>query len=401
MKRTFRPSDVLDAAVLPIFTTSTFSAPTAQELKRRFEVLTGKRKPTGHEHCMYARFGTPNSLAAEAQLVQLERGAQAALLFPSGMSAITKTVVAHTKPGDVILYTVPVYGCTETFFSQECPQELNRRAIPVDTSHLKSVERALRAYRGSVAMVFIETPANPTLRLSDIKAICDLVAARQRGRRILTVVDNTFMGPCFQHPLSLGADIAVYSCTKFIGGHSDLTAGAVLTRDPKLIIPIKSKRDVWGPTIAPFTCWQISRSVEELPLRMNAQANGANLVARFLAQHPKVGRVFYPGLMGTPDQDFIYESQCDSGGSMVSFALRKGGEAACFRLLNRLRVFTLAVSLGSTESLAVHPRSTTHLAVSPKLLEAAGVTNSLIRLSIGIENPDELIHDLKRALKAA
>jgi methionine-gamma-lyase len=399
MSKFFDPKKVMDSVVLPPFFTSTYSAKTAEELAERFQILLRKKK--GEAGFIYGRFGSPNSEMLENQFVDMEEEAKAALFFPSGMSAIF-TSIFSLNPGQIILYTNPVYGCTEELFHTICAK-YGIKAVAVDTSDPGQVEQLLKKYGQKVGMLFIETPANPSLKLSDIGALAEL--ARQyekKSQKIWVVVDNTFMGPVFQKPFLHGADIVIYSATKFIGGHSDLIAGVVLTKTAGDIKSIKSFRDLSGPTIGPLTCFLISRSLETLELRMKKQAEVAQSVAEFLNQHSKVKVVIFPGLLSEGSlQSEIYRKQCLGPGSMISFYLKRGGRKAAFRLLNALKHFDIAVSLGGTHSHAEHPKSTTHAAVPLEKLKAGGVTESLIRLSIGTEDPTVLIGDLKRALVQA
>jgi len=400
MSKFFDPKKVMDSVVLPPFFTSTYSAKTAEELAERFQILLGRKK--GEAGFIYGRFASPNSLMLEKQLVDMEEEAEAALVFPSGMSAIFTSIFSLLKPGQIILYTNPVYGCTEELFHTICAK-YDIKAVAVDTSDPGQVEQLLKKYGQKVGMLFIETPANPSLKLSDIGALAELARQYERkSQKIWVVVDNTFMGPVFQKPFLHGADIVIYSATKFIGGHSDLIAGVVLTKTAGDIKSIKSFRDLSGPTIDPFTCFLISRSLETLEIRMRKQSETARQVAEYLSQHSKISQVVFPGLSSEGSlQSEIYRKQCFGPGSMISFYLKRGGRKAAFRLLNALKHFDIAVSLGGTHSHAEHPKSTTHAAVPLEKLKAGGVTESLIRLSIGTEDPTVLIGDLKRALVQA
>lgn len=402
----FNPPDAYGSAKAPIVLTSTFpsTAPsTAEKQERRFKILAGWIKPKkGEEEFIYSRFSNPNTRIVESKMTVLEEGAKAALAFPSGMSAITTTILALSKPGQVILYTQPIYGCTEDFFRTIC-KKFDINAISVDTSKLKKVEQVIQKYKDRAAMLFIETPANPNLRLSDIKALSDLARKYEtKKKKIYLVVDNTFLGPVYQKPFLYGADIVVYSATKFIGGHSDLLAGFTLIREKHDYSQIKHYRDDLGPTISPFDCWQITRSLETLDIRMKEQTESAMLIAKFLASHPKVKKVYYPGLLKEGDPQYgTYIKQCLAPGSMISFELKNGTKKMAFRVINSFKIFVNAVSLGARESLVCNPFSTTHLAVPISVLKASEVTPSLIRLSIGGEDPNDLINDLKQALKYA
>jgi len=395
------PEGSMGAVKTPIFPASNFIFSSAEEMKRNFEVSLGRKKPRrGDENrFVYSRFSNPNAYLLEQKLTLLEEKARAALVFPSGMLAIFTVVFSLLKPGQAIIYTHPVYGCTEELFRHICAK-YGIEAVSADTSNLKEMEKILRQHRGKAAMLFIETPANPNLRLSDIGSLAKLAGKYgSRTKKIWTVVDNTFMGPVFQKPLACGADIVVYSATKFLGGHSDLLAGAVLARRQEDLGPVRAYRDITGPTIAPFTAWMIIRSLETIEVRMQKQAQSAAQVAEFLSRHPRVEEVLFPGLLRSGDPQYeIYRKQCLGSGSMISFYLKNGNERKAFQLLNGLKIFKLAVSLGGTESLVTHPKSTTHLIVPAGILKSSGVTDGLIRLSVGLENPIDLIGDLRRAL---
>jgi methionine-gamma-lyase len=246
-------------------------------------------------------------------------------------------------------------------------------------------------------MIYVETPANPTNILIDIAACRRVADTLSEGRdRVLLAVDNTYMGPLWQHPLKQGADLVLYSATKYIGGHSDVIAGACLG-SRELIGRVKVMRTFLGSMAGPWTGWLLLRSLETLKPRMETQARNAAQVAGFLVKHPKVARVFYLGLIEDPGQQEVFESQCLDAGAMLSFEV-KGGEVGAFRFLNALKLVKLAVSLGSTESLAEHPASMTHAGVDPVERIKLGITASLVRLSVGIEHPDDLIGDLEQAL---
>jgi len=250
-------------------------------------------------------------------------------------------------------------------------------------------------------MIYVETPANPTNALVDMRRCADLAAgyAAPDGKRPIVLVDNTFLGPLWQKPLQHGADLVLYSLTKYVGGHSDLIAGACLGAE-ELIAPVRTTRTILGTMADPWTGWLVMRSLETLKLRMTSGMKNARYVAEFLADHPKVRRVYYLGLLPENDpQKEVYRRQCEAAGSTFAFEI-DGGEAEAFRLLNALRVVKLAVSLGGTESLAEHPASMTHADISKEAQEAMGITAGLVRLSVGIEHPEDVIADLRQALEA-
>jgi methionine-gamma-lyase len=305
------------------------------------------------------------------------------------------------KPGDVVLYNMPVYGGTEYLFENILPKfGIESRAFPVDIAP-KDLEALAREVGDRLAILYLETPANPTNVMIDIAEVVEVAARCSRpGRQVLTFVDNTFMGPIFQHPLAQGADLVLYSATKYIGGHSDVIAGAIC--GPKRVVEaISGYRTIMGSMPDPFCCWLLLRSLETLKLRMEAQAANAEKVARFLAGHPLVTNVHYPTLLepGTR-QHAIYQKQCSGPGAVVAFEIR-GAKAEAFRFLNSVKLCKLAVSLGGTESLVEHPATMTHSDIAPDVQLRFGITPQLIRVSVGVENADDLIRDLEQALEAS
>ncbi len=380
---------------------STYAAASAEELELRFQALLGQHPlPDGANPFIYSRFGSPNSASLEAALLRYEHGAAAALVLPSGMSAIFTTLFACLKPGDVVLYTNPIYGCTEELL-HNILSEWGITAVPVDTSSLPEVEAKLEDYGERVRVILLESPSNPVIKLTDIGSVVELALgiADQSEERPLVIVDNTFLGPFFQQPFAHGADIVVYSATKFLGGHSDILGGVVFTADEARMEPIRFCRSTTGPIMAADVCWLLERSLETLNLRMRHQADVAVGIASILSMHPAVERVFYPGLLNDvadPEQFRIYRKQCTGPGSMISCCLR-GGKGAAFRFQNALRHFRIAVSLGGTHSLIEHPDSTSHAAVPPELKRLAGITPALVRLSVGAE-PVDLLGDVRQAL---
>jgi methionine-gamma-lyase len=316
------------------------------------------------------------------------------------MSAISTALLEFLAPGDVLLYSNPLYGGTDHFIKSV----LTKFGVEVmgfypweQDSLAEQVRKSGKADR--IRMIYVETPANPTNILIDIKACAALAKALGTADRpVLLAVDNTYMGPLWQHPLQLGADLVLYSATKYIGGHSDVIAGACLGSH-ELIGRVKGLRTFLGCMAGPWTGWLLLRSLETLKPRMETQAHNAARVAAFLEAHPKVGHVHYLGMLAGADQQRIFKEQCLSAGAMLSFTV-KGGEAEAFRFLNALKLVKLAVSLGSTESLAEHPGTMTHAGVDPEERTKLGITPDLVRLSVGVEHPDDLIHDLERALEA-
>jgi len=388
----------------PVFLTSTFVFGSAEEGRDFFDYVSGRRQLAagGSAGLVYSRFNHPNSEIVEDRLAIYE-GAHSCVLFASGMAAITTTILAFARPGDVILHSQPLYGGTETLLSRTMANFGIGAVGFVDGVSEPAVRAAAREAngKGRVSIILIETPANPTNTLVDIRLmrqIADEIGATQ-GSKPVVVCDNTLLGPVFQHPLAHGADVSVYSLTKYVGGHSDLIAGATLGAKA-IIEPIKALRSSVGTQLDPHSCWMLGRSLETLGLRMQRADANARLVAEFLRDHPKVGTVHYLGFLeeGSKAQA-VYARQCTGAGSIFSFDI-KGGEKEAFAFLNALQVFKLAVSLGGTESLASHPAAMTHSGVPAEVRARIGVLDTTIRLSVGIEHPDDLIADLTQALAA-
>jgi methionine-gamma-lyase len=384
----------------PLFRTSTFEFSRATEGAKFFQRAYHLPGDDGQEPgLVYSRLNNPNTEIFEDKMVALEANATHAAAFPSGMSAITTAVLALVPQGGRMLYSDPVYGGTYFFLKHLCPERFGITTVGVDTSDLAHTEEVLRT-NSPFDMVFLETPANPTLSLTDIEAITGLVR-RHGGRGTIVAVDNTFLGPVFQRPFVHGADLVLYSATKFIGGHSDLLAGVALTRSPGLMRPMLDYRTVLGATVAPDTTWMLTRSIETLWIRMERQAEKAMKIASALQHHPKIDRVRFPGLL-TPSEGAAYATytkQCSGPGSVMSFELKDGTREAAYRVLDAVRLCHLAVSLGGTEALIEHPRSMTHSDMTIEDLDRCGITEAMIRLSVGLESSDDVIHDLLQALE--
>jgi methionine-gamma-lyase len=393
----------------PIFLTSTFVFKTAQDGKDFFDYTSGRREPVAGQSSglVYSRFNNPNLEVLEDRLALWEEG-EAAAVFSSGMSAISTVIWAHVRPGDVILMSQPLYGGTETLIEKTLPT-FGVSAVGFTLGHDREsvIEAAAQASKkaaqsgGRVCLIIVETPANPTNSLVDLKLmreVSEQIGARQNGGRPPVAVDNTFLGPVFQRPLNHGTDLVMYSLTKYVGGHSDLVAGGVVgSRDA--VGPVKKLRGALGTQLDPNTAWMLMRSMETLSLRMTKSAENAALVANFLREHPKVAAVNYLGFVKPEDGRYsVFQRQCESAGSTFGFAV-KGGEAEAFRLLDALQVIKLAVSLGGTETLMSHPASTTHSGVAKQTRDRLGITDALIRISVGIEDAGDLIADLAAALE--
>ncbi len=382
----------------PIFLTSTFVFENAAAGKRFFEGVTGKR-PGGAEGLVYSRFNGPNQEILEDRLSVWE-DAEDALTFSSGMSAIATLLLTFVQPGDVIVHSGPLYAATETLIGRI----LGRFGItwldfPAGATEEEIAEVMERAKgQGRVSLVYLESPANPTNALVDVQAVRTVVDAAFAEDRPPIAIDNTFLGPLWQQPLRHGADLTVYSLTKYAGGHSDLVAGGVMGAK-KWIDPIRMMRNTIGTITDPNTAWMLLRSLETLELRMTKAGQNAEKVCAFFRNHPKVESVGYLGFLNEGRQADIYRRHCTGAGSTFSLYL-KGGEPEAFRFLDALKIAHLAVSLGGTETLASHPAGMTHLSVPPERKAALGITDNLVRISIGVEDPDDLIADFDQALQA-
>jgi len=402
----------------PIFLTSTFVFPDAASGKRHFEGVTGKR-PGGAEGLVYSRFNGPNQEILEDRLGVWEE-AEDALAFSSGMSAIATLFLSMVRPGDVIVHSGPLYAATETLIGRVLGKfGVTWLDFPAGATR-EEIDAVMAAARekGRVALVYLESPANPTNALVDVEAVAAArdAAFGDEAEKPPIAIDNTFLGPLWHQPLRHGADLVVYSLTKYAGGHSDLVAGGVLGSKAH-INTIRSMRNTIGTICDPNTAWMLLRSLETLELRMSRAGENAARVCAYLRDHPKVEHVGYLGFLaegpagddaaadapathaGAKRQADIYRRHCTGGGSTFSLYL-KGGEAEAFRFLDALRIAKLAVSLGGTETLASHPAGMTHLSVPDARKAALGITDNLVRISIGVEDADDLIADMEQALAA-
>ncbi len=400
MSHGYKPELSEGAIKCPIFQTSTFVFKNAEEGKAFFEVAYGLREKEESEELglIYSRLNNPDLEILENRLTLWDKAEDCAV-FESGMSAITTVFLQFLNPGDLLLYSQPVYGGTSHFI-EEILTRFGIHILPFDAS--MSEEQVLdtldkSGMKDKLAMVYAETPANPTNALIDLQ-MCKRIADAHTTdeREVLVAIDNTYMGPLWQHPLVHGADLVLYSATKYIGGHSDVIAGACLG-SKQLMDQVKAMRTFLGNMAGPWTGWLLMRSLETLKARMNIQESNAKKVAQFLENHPKVETVYYLGNITDPNQKRIFDQQCEGTGAMVSFDL-KGSEAEAFRFLNSLKLMKLAVSLGSTESLAEHPATMTHAGVPPEDQEKYNISSKLVRLSIGVENENDIIWDIEQAL---
>jgi cystathionine beta-lyase len=367
------PVDALTGAIsVPIYQTSTY----VQE-------APGVNK--GYD---YARTNNPTRATLETLIAQLE-GGHTGIAFGSGLAAID-AVAKLLQSGDEIVAVDDIYGGAYRLFTQVY-QKFGIKIHFVDTS---DPEKVFNAITPNTKLIWLETPTNPTLKISDIKAIAKIAQATN----CLLCVDNTFASPALQQPLTLGADIVVHSATKYLGGHSDLIAGIVVTKDKELGDKIKFYQNACGAILAPFDSWLVIRGIETLHLRVRQHCATAQLVAEFLQQHPAVEKVFYPGLPTHPNHN-IAKQQSSGFGGIVSFTLKQDTEAAATTFVTATQLFKLAESLGGIKSLVSHPATMTHKTIPAEKRQAAGVSDSLIRLSIGLEDAADLIKDLQQALQ--
>ncbi len=398
LTRGFDPSLSVGSARPAVFRSSTyvFSSPEAAE--RAFDIMAGRAKPEPGEHVdlVYSRFNHPNAEILEDQIVPLEAGAQAALVFNSGMAAIMTALFAFLRPGDTIVYTVPIYGGTQKLI-ENFLHAWGVAGAPAPAGNAAEIDRAIRNAE-NLRVVLIETPANPTVIMTDIRRAAETAAGANREKP-LVMVDNTMLGPAFQHPLELGADVVLYSATKYLSGFSDLIGGVALARERALIDKIRSMRSLFGNILQPDECWILDTRLPTIGLRMNRQSKNAQRIAERLHGNRKVRKVLYPTLFDDPEQRRIYEAQCQFPGAMFSIELR-GGKPAAFQFLRTLKLARNAVSLGGVETLVCHPKTTTHSGFTEEQFAQAGVTDGLVRVSIGIEDWRDLLADFERALDA-
>jgi cystathionine beta-lyase/cystathionine gamma-synthase len=398
LTRGFDPRLSVGSARPAVFRSSTyvFSSPEAAE--RAFRVALGKDQAAPGESVdlIYSRLSHPNAEILEDQIVPLEKGATSAAVFNSGMAAISTVFTTFCQPGASFVYTTPIYGGTQHLIHQLL-EPWGMRGIAVPAGDRAAIRAAIEG-APNLKLVLIETPANPTLVMTDVT---DAVrAAGHHRERPIVAVDNTFMGPAFQHPIPLGADLVVYSATKYLSGFSDMLGGVVLAKDPELVARLRGLRAILGNILQPDECWLLDGRLPTVGLRMNRQSKNAQHVAEALVGHPKIERLFYPSLFTDPEQVRIRDAQCDFPGGVLAFELA-GGKKAAFEVLRNLHIAKNAVSLGGVESLACHPASTTHSELSPEELRRYGVSDALVRLSVGVEDWRDLLAELRTALDAA
>ncbi|MDQ5810502.1 MAG: cystathionine gamma-synthase [Actinomycetota bacterium] len=365
------PDPATGATIVPIYQTSTYT----------------QEAPGRHKGYEYSRTANPTRTALEGCIASLE-GAEYGLAFASGLAATVATM-SLLSSGDHVVAGDDLYGGTYRLFDKVLPRTGCLEFTYADTTDPASVERALRP---ETKLLWIETPTNPLLTLSDIRELSEMA----RGRGAVVAVDNTFASPYFQNPLALGADIVVHSTTKYMGGHSDVVGGAVVTSDPDFHEAMKFYQNAAGGVPGPFDSWIVLRGLKTLAVRMRQHEENALAVARFLEGHPEVETVNYPGLPSHPQHE-LAKKQMSGFSGMVSFTLEGGAEAA-YAAVQKTEVFHFAESLGGVESLITHPATMTHAAIPREQREARGVTDGLMRLSVGIEDKEDLITDLDRAI---
>ena len=372
-----KPDPVTGALATPINQTTAFGYGT---LAHGAAIFAGEA-----EGYRYSRFANPTVAALEAKLADLE-GAESAVAFSSGTAATAAIVLSLLEPGDEMVFLGPLYGGTESLF-RNMGERFNIRITD-------ATERGLSAtITPGTRLIWVETLTNPTLRLHDLSLIADV--AKARG--IITVADNTFCTPCLTRPLEHGIDLTMHSMTKYLGGHGD-ASGGIVSGPERLIAPIrKTGMGQIGGNLSPQDAFLFLRGIKTLPLRMAAHCEGAAAVACFLAGHPAVARVYYPGLPTHPQHELARRQMAGGFGGMVAFELASGGRSAAAAVLDNLTLFTQAVSLGDVDSLACHPASTTHSVVPEEARASYGIREELIRLSVGIEHPDDLIADLEQS----
>lgn len=368
-----KPDPATGAIMTPIYQTSTY----AQE------------SPGKHKGFAYARSSNPTRSALEANLAALENGSFA-YCFASGMAAMD-AVIRLLEPGTEVLATSDIYGGTFRQLTQ-IHQSIGIKSRFLDMTDVESFAQAINS---DTRLIWIETPTNPMLNLIDIKAICKL--AKSAG--ILVCVDNTFASPYLQTPLDLGADIVMHSCTKYLGGHSDVVMGALIVNDEQVANQLQFIQNAVGAIPGPQDCFLMLRGIKTLHLRVQRSCENANKIAHFLKNHPKVNKVYYPGFKTHPGHQIALEQMNDFGG-MVSFDLKEDTPESAFAIMRNTKLFLLAESLGGVESLIGHPATMTHASIPQVDRHKIGLTDSLIRISVGVEDVDDLLSDLKQALDA-
>ncbi|MYL36014.1 methionine gamma-lyase [Pontibacillus yanchengensis] len=371
--------DFLGSLTTPLFQTSTFTFDSAEQGEMRF---AGKE-----DGYIYSRLGNPTVKALEDRIAQLEEG-EAGLAFGSGMAAVSAVLIALTKANDHILCSRGVYGCTFGLLTM-LEEKYN---IQTDFSDMKTAEQIRSLIKPETSCIYIETPINPTMDLIDL----ELVSTVAKEYNIPVVVDNTFCSPYLQKPLTKGCDVVLHSATKYIGGHGDVVAGLLVGKQEFIQeVAMTTQKDIGG-IISPFDAWLLLRGLKTLPVRLDRHCQNAEKIVAYLKDHPAVDKVYFPGDATNPDYD-IMKKQMKQGGGLISFEIKGGKEEAQY-ILNQLRFIKMAVSLGDTETLIQHPATMTHSVVPEETRRRMGITDQLVRLSVGLEAWEDIWEDLKYAL---
>lgn len=398
----FDPHLSVGSARPAVFRSSTYVFTSPEAAERAMDVAMGRMPAEENEKLdlIYSRLNHPNAQMLEDHLVPLEPGAENAVVFNSGMAATMTALLAFLQPGKQLIYTVPAYGGTQHFI-QEHLNAWGVHCRPVAAGDHEALTYAIeRAH--DLGIVLIETPVNPTLQMTDLRRVSDDVKKwnrAKRSHRAVVMVDNTMLGPTFQHPLALGADLVLYSATKYLSGFSDLLAGAVVGKDRELTERVRLWRSLFGNILQPDECWMLDGRLPTVGLRMSRASKNAQRIAERLATHPAVKRVFYPTLFQDPQQREIYKLQCDYPGAV--FSLEFSNKKQAFEFLRHLQIARNAVSLGGAETLVCHPKTTTHSGFSEGEAAVAGVSDGLVRVSVGIEDWRDLLLDFEQALDKA
>ena len=397
LTRGFDPSLSVGSARPAVFRSSTYVFASPEAAERAFAIAGGRIEPQPGERAdlIYSRISHPNAEILEDQIVPLEPGAAEAAVFNSGMAAIMTAFFTFARPHATIVYTTPLYGGT-TGLIHNFLEPFGVKGIPVHSGDSAAIEAAIRSAK-NCCIVYMETPANPTLTMTDIERISE--AAARHPDHPVVMVDNTFLGPAFQHPLQLGADMVLYSATKYLSGFSDMVAGVALARKAEMIHTLRSRRVMFGNILQPDECWLLDGRLPTVFLRMNRQSKNAQRIAEALHGHKRLSRVIYPTLFEDAEQVRIFRKQCAYPGAIFSIDFR-GGKKAAFEFLRHVHIARNAVSLGGVETLTCHPKTTTHSGMSAEELAVSGVTDGLVRISVGIEDWRDLLADFEQALAA-
>ena len=396
LTRGFDPALSVGSARPAVFRSSTYVFPSPEAAERAFAIATGKVAATedGRGDLIYARLAHPNANILEDQILALEPGSRGAAVFNSGMAAITTLFLTLCEPGSTFVYTTPLYGGTFHFI-HHILADFGIRGIAVPAGATDALIRAISS-APNLRLVFIETPANPTLTMTDIEAASNAAHLREDGA--VVAVDNTLMGPVFQHPLRLGADAVVYSATKYLSGFSDMLAGVVLAANPILVEELRATRAILGNILQADESWLLDGRLPTVAFRMNRQSKNAQHIVEGLEGHPRIRKIHYPTLFTDPEQQRIANAQCHFPGAMFSIELLDGKTEA-FNFLRNLKLIRIAVSLGGVESLACHPATTTHSEIPGEELRDLEITGGLVRISVGVEDWRDLLRDIRQALQ--